>query len=93
MAGAAAATAASAAGGGRGLRGGSVRGTVGSGEDRKLDGGFLTGALGAGNFLLLVENDALEPGVAFVADVFVNGHGETSEDGFSDVKLNLLSFL
>jgi len=44
-------------------------------EDRQLNAGFLAGALGAGDFLLFVDDDALEVRIAFVADVFVDWHG------------------
>src|SRR5579864_4578717 len=76
MAAAAASAAASAAAGvrGRGFGGGAVT-VAGGGEDGELDCGLLAGAFGAGDFLLLVENDALEAGVAVLADVFVDGHG------------------
>lgn len=75
VAAAAASAAASATSGVRG--GGFGRGAVtiaGGGEDGELDCGFLAGALGAGDFLLLVEHDALEAGVAVLANVFVDRH-------------------
>jgi hypothetical protein len=43
-----------------------------------LDGGFFAGALGAGNFLLLVDDDFFELGLAVVANVFVDGHRVSS---------------
>jgi hypothetical protein len=43
-------------------------------KDRELDGGFFAGAFGAGDFLLAVDDDFFELGVAIVADVFVDGH-------------------
>src|ERR1700686_4418290 len=71
----AASGAASAAAGvrGGGFGGGAVT-VAGGGEDGELDCDFLAGALGAGDFLLLVEHDALEAGVAVFAKVFVDGH-------------------
>src|SRR5258708_11119587 len=76
MAAAAASAAASAASGGGsgGLGGGTVTIGSGGGKDRDLDCSFLAGALGAGDFLLLIEHDALEARVAVLADVFVDGH-------------------
>jgi hypothetical protein len=73
VAAATAAAAASAAAGWRseGFRAAACcRGT----EDAQLDGGFLTGAFGTGDFLLLIDYDFFEFGLAVVADVFVDGH-------------------
>ena len=39
-----------------------------------MDGGFFAGALGAGDFLLFVDDEFFEFGLAVVADVFVDGH-------------------
>jgi hypothetical protein len=76
MAAAAAATAGSAAteGRGRGLGGGSVAAAVGGGKHGKLDAGLLAGAFGTSNFLLLVNNNLLEAGLALLTKVFVDGH-------------------
>jgi hypothetical protein len=41
-----------------------------------LNRGFFAGALGAGDFLLLVDDYFFELGLAVVANVFVNGHGQ-----------------
>jgi len=43
-----------------------------------VDAGFLAGALGASDFLLLVDDNFLETGVALFAKVFVDGHGSYS---------------
>src|SRR5690242_10159351 len=59
----------------RGLGGRAVAATIGGGKDRKLDRGLLARALGAGYFLLLVDDDLLEAGLAGVAQIFVDGHG------------------
>ena len=52
-----------------------IAGAVGGGEDRKLNAGLLAGTLGAGDFLLLVEDNLLEAGVALFTQVFVDRHG------------------
>ena len=70
-----AAGAASAACGVGGLGGSAIATAVGCREDGKLDAGFLAGALGAGDFLLLIDDNFLEAGVALVAEVLVDGHG------------------
>jgi hypothetical protein len=70
---AAAATAAAASAAGEGL-GVAVAGAVGGAEDGELEGVLFSGALGAGDFLLLVDYDFLEVGLAVFADVFVDGH-------------------
>ncbi len=46
------------------------------GKDGELNGGLFAGTLGAGDFLLPVEDDLLKLGLAVVADVFVDGHGD-----------------
>jgi hypothetical protein len=73
----AAATAAAAASSAAGT-GGGFGGAAGYGgaEDRKLDGGSFAGTFGAGDFLLAVDDDLFELGLAVVADVFVDGHSE-----------------
>ena len=75
----AAATAAAAAssattGEGTGRPRRAVAGTGRGAEDGKLNRSFLAGALGAGDFLLLIDDDLFELGLAVVADVFVDGH-------------------
>ena len=69
-----------AAGRGR-FGGGAVAGAIRCGKDGKLDRGFLAGALGAGNFLLLIQDDALEARIAFIAKVFVDRHVDPSSNG------------
>src|ERR1041384_17752 len=73
----AAATAAAAASSAAGT-GGGVGGAAGAGGagDRKFDGGSFAGTVGAGDFLLAVDDDLFELGLAVVADVFVDGHSE-----------------
>lgn len=70
---AAAATAGAASTGGSGGR---LRRAAGNGgtKDGELNSGLSAGALGAGDFLLAVDDDFLEFGFAFVADVLVDGH-------------------
>ena len=78
---AAAATAAGSAateGRRRGFSGSSLAAAVGGGEYRKLDAGFLAGALGAGYFLLLIDDNLLEAGLALFTKIFVDGHGSYS---------------
>src|SRR6266851_2020395 len=70
---AAATAAAATAATGEGL-GGPIVGAVRGAEDGELDGVLLAGTLGAGDFLLLVDDDFFEAGVAVFADVFVDGH-------------------
>jgi hypothetical protein len=41
---------------------------------------FFAGALGTGDFLLLVDDDFFELGLAVVADVFVDRHSVTPVD-------------
>jgi hypothetical protein len=54
-------------------------GTVaGRGEDGKLDRGLFAGTFGAGDFLLLVDDNFFEVFFAVFADVFVDGHWESS---------------
>src|SRR5260370_17730880 len=81
---AAAATAATSAatGGGRRFCGSSIAGAVCGCEDGKLDARPLAGALGAGDFLLPVDDNLLEPGFALFTNVFVDGHGGCSFDLF-----------
>ena len=43
---------------------------------------LFAGAFGAGDFLLLVDDDFFELGLAVVADVFVDGHLLTPVDSF-----------
>jgi hypothetical protein len=74
----AAAAAASAAGGT--ARGRSRAAVACCGEDGELDGRLFAGALGAGDFLLLVDDDFLESGLAVFADVFIDGHRMTPVD-------------
>jgi hypothetical protein len=59
-----------------GRAGGGFRGAAGCGgtEDGELDSGFFAGTLGAGDFLLAVDDDFFELGLAIVADVFVDRH-------------------
>jgi hypothetical protein len=72
MATATAAAASSAPGGTGGGFGGAA--CSGGTEYGELDGGFFAGAFGAGDFLLAVDHDFFELGLAIVADVFVDGH-------------------
>jgi hypothetical protein len=76
---AAATTAAAASAAARGRREG-FGGAAGCGgtEDAELDGGFLAGTLGTSDFLLLVDYDSFEFGLAIVANVFVDGHSNIS---------------
>jgi hypothetical protein len=76
---AAATTAAAASAAARGWREG-FGGAAGCGgtEDAELDGGFLAGTLGTSDFLLLVDYDSFEFGLAIVANVFVDGHSNIS---------------
>jgi hypothetical protein len=67
------ATAASAAAGGWSEGFGGATGCRRA-EDAQLDGGFLAGTLGTSDFLLLVDYNFFEFGLAVVADVFVDGH-------------------
>jgi hypothetical protein len=71
------AAAASAAARGRRERFGGAAGYGGT-EDAELDGGFLAGTLGTSDFLLLVDYDSFEFGLAIVANVFVDGHSNIS---------------
>ena len=76
---AAATTAAAASAAARGRRegfGGAA--ACGGTEDAELDGGFLAGTLGTSDFLLLVDYDSFEFGLAIVANVFVDGHSNIS---------------
>jgi hypothetical protein len=75
----AAATTAAATAAARGGREG-FGGAAGCGgtEDAELDGGFLAGTLGTSDFLLLVDYDFFEFGLAIVANVFVDGHRNIS---------------
>ena len=61
------------------------RGTGGPcrGEDGELDGGLFAGALRTGDFLLFVDDDFFELGLAVVADVFVDGHRVAPVDSLS----------
>jgi hypothetical protein len=79
----AATAAAAAASAARGTTGGGRAAVAGCGEHGELDGGFFAGALGAGDFLLFVDDDFFELGLAVVADVFVDGHLLTPLDSFS----------
>ena len=74
----AAATASAAASAARRGRGG-FRGipVAGGSKDRELKTGFLAGALGADNFLLLVDHNALEARITFIAKIFVDGHAKS----------------
>jgi len=84
MAGAATAatTAASAGKPARGFWRRAVRGAIPGAEDRKLDRVALARALRAANLLLLVEHNLLEARLAIFANVFVNGHLQTSSGTF-----------
>jgi len=77
---AATAAAAAAAGGTAGRSRGATG--AGGGENRELDRGFFAGALGAGDFLLLVDDDFFELGLAVVANIFVYWHGVFPEQWF-----------
>ena len=74
MAAATAAAATTAAAGGAGGFCGAA-GDCGA-EDGELDRGFFAGTFGTGDFLLAVDNDFFELGVAIVADVFIDGHAQ-----------------
>ena len=83
VAAATATTAASATAGWRGEGFGAA--TCGGGaEDGELDGGLFASALWAGDFLLLVDYDFFEFGLAIVADVLVDGHFAAPLSGYSD---------
>ncbi len=79
---AATAAASPATGGDGGFGGSAIATAVCGGEDGKLDCGFLAGAFGAGDFLLPVDDNLLEPGFALFTNVFVDGHGGCSFDLF-----------
>jgi hypothetical protein len=58
-----------------GLPGGSaIPIAVQSAEYRKLNAILFSRAFWAGDFLRFIQHDALKLRVAFVADIFVNGH-------------------
>lgn len=65
-----------------GLSGGSAI-PVRRAEYRKLNGILSSRTPGAGDFLRLTQNDELKLRIAFLADVFVNGHDRFIPESFT----------